>query len=250
VRRVTKPKGNQKPKIILSLLPRLTKKGKISTEEEPSEDVQAEDEQLAEEDVDDNIEEEQVIEQPKATKRAAPPVIEQDEEEEEMQDIPTPAVEVKKPIEQKPTEQKPAEKKPKKQKKEKAKIEPKDQEVPKIEPPKKIADLGVSAGFEWDDSVGTKKTVDAMEVEEDENEEQVTDKKKTKLAKKKEKQQKQKEISQKEAELDQRPPETVSDFEKLLLSSPNSSFVWIRYMAYFISLTEVEKARAVAHRAT
>jgi rRNA biogenesis protein RRP5 len=43
-------------------------------------------------------------------------------------------------------------------------------------------------------------------------------------------------------------PETVEDFERLVLSSPNSSFVWIKYMAFMLSLTEVDKARAVAER--
>lgn len=43
-------------------------------------------------------------------------------------------------------------------------------------------------------------------------------------------------------------PETVEDFERLVLASPNSSFVWIKYMAFMLSLTEVDKARAVAER--
>lgn len=43
-------------------------------------------------------------------------------------------------------------------------------------------------------------------------------------------------------------PETVEDFERLVLASPNSSFVWIKYMAFMLGLTEVDKARAVAER--
>lgn len=39
------------------------------------------------------------------------------------------------------------------------------------------------------------------------------------------------------------------DFERLVVSSPGSSVVWIQYMAYQLSLTEVEGARAVAERA-
>lgn len=34
-----------------------------------------------------------------------------------------------------------------------------------------------------------------------------------------------------------------------VLASPNSSVVWIRYMAFQLSITEIEGARAVAERA-
>lgn len=43
-------------------------------------------------------------------------------------------------------------------------------------------------------------------------------------------------------------PRTPDDFEKLVRSSPNSSFVWIKYMAALLDLADVEKARAVAER--
>lgn len=44
-------------------------------------------------------------------------------------------------------------------------------------------------------------------------------------------------------------PANAQEFEALLLSSPNSSFVWIKYMAFLISLGDVDRARAVAQRA-
>jgi hypothetical protein len=44
-------------------------------------------------------------------------------------------------------------------------------------------------------------------------------------------------------------PETSADFEALLLSSPNASLVWIKYMAFLITLGDVDKARQVAERA-
>ncbi|KAG1654779.1 hypothetical protein FOA52_007439 [Chlamydomonas sp. UWO 241] len=44
-------------------------------------------------------------------------------------------------------------------------------------------------------------------------------------------------------------PTTASDFERLCASSPNSSFVWIKYMAFLISSGDVEAARAVADKA-
>ena len=43
--------------------------------------------------------------------------------------------------------------------------------------------------------------------------------------------------------------ETVDDFDRLVLQSPNSSLVWLRYMAFHLETAEIEKARAVAERA-
>ncbi|XP_031485662.1 rRNA biogenesis protein RRP5 [Nymphaea colorata] len=44
-------------------------------------------------------------------------------------------------------------------------------------------------------------------------------------------------------------PTSVDDFEKLVRSSPNSSYLWIKYMAFMLSLRDVPKARSVAERA-
>eukprot|EP00850_Spirogloea_muscicola_P013563 SM000092S24531 [mRNA] locus=s92:547777:562774:- [translate_table: standard] len=44
-------------------------------------------------------------------------------------------------------------------------------------------------------------------------------------------------------------PETAEDFERLLLTSSSSSFIWVQYMGYFLDLAEVDKARDVAERA-
>jgi rRNA biogenesis protein RRP5 len=49
--------------------------------------------------------------------------------------------------------------------------------------------------------------------------------------------------------LAERPPETAEDFERLLMASPNSSLVWVRYMAHVLSLGQVENARKIAERA-
>ncbi|CAL5397376.1 unnamed protein product [Camellia sinensis] len=43
-------------------------------------------------------------------------------------------------------------------------------------------------------------------------------------------------------------PRSVDEFEKLVRVSPNSSFVWIKYMAFMLSLADVEKARLIAER--
>lgn len=46
-----------------------------------------------------------------------------------------------------------------------------------------------------------------------------------------------------------RMPESNADFERQLLGSPNSSYLWIQYMSFQIQLSEIEKAREVAQRA-
>lgn len=49
--------------------------------------------------------------------------------------------------------------------------------------------------------------------------------------------------------LDANEPQTSSDFERLLLGQPNSSELWIKYMAFYMQLSELAKAREVAERA-
>eukprot|EP00698_Gefionella_okellyi_P024672 TRINITY_DN8771_c0_g1_i1.p1 TRINITY_DN8771_c0_g1~~TRINITY_DN8771_c0_g1_i1.p1 ORF type:complete len:1836 (-),score=578.71 TRINITY_DN8771_c0_g1_i1:2327-7834(-) len=44
-------------------------------------------------------------------------------------------------------------------------------------------------------------------------------------------------------------PQTTVEFEKLVLASPNSSFVWIRYMAFHLGRADVAAARTIAERA-
>jgi len=44
-------------------------------------------------------------------------------------------------------------------------------------------------------------------------------------------------------------PETAADFERLIASDPNASENWIKFMAYHLSLADIESARSVATRA-
>ena len=44
-------------------------------------------------------------------------------------------------------------------------------------------------------------------------------------------------------------PTSEEDFERLILATPNSSFVWVKFMAWLISLGEVQRARDTAERA-
>ncbi|POR34702.1 rRNA biogenesis protein rrp5 [Tolypocladium paradoxum] len=53
----------------------------------------------------------------------------------------------------------------------------------------------------------------------------------------------------KTAELDVHGPQTTSDYERLLLGQPDSSELWIAYMAFQMQVSELPKAREVAERA-
>lgn len=51
------------------------------------------------------------------------------------------------------------------------------------------------------------------------------------------------------AEMHTRTPESVSDFERHLLASPNSSYLWVQYMSFYLQLSDIEKAKEVGRRA-
>jgi len=51
------------------------------------------------------------------------------------------------------------------------------------------------------------------------------------------------------ADMHTKTPESNADFERLLLGSPNSSYLWIQYMSFQLQLSEVEKAREIGRRA-
>lgn len=50
-------------------------------------------------------------------------------------------------------------------------------------------------------------------------------------------------------DLDANGPQSVADFERLLMGQPNSSVLWLSYMAFQLQLNDVSKARAIAERA-
>lgn len=115
--------------------------------------------------------------------------------------------------------------------------------------------LHLSSGFVWD--VGLDSLTPALPLreessdsEEDEQPHQAK-KKKGKKERELEKQKAEKELSRiEEALMDPgRQPESADDFDRLVLSSPNSSILWLQYMAFHLQATEIEKARAVAERA-
>ena len=44
-------------------------------------------------------------------------------------------------------------------------------------------------------------------------------------------------------------PESADAFDRLVLGSPNSSYLWVKYVAFHLQLTELDKAREVVERA-
>lgn len=51
------------------------------------------------------------------------------------------------------------------------------------------------------------------------------------------------------AGLDDSQPSSIPEFDRAILSSPNSSFLWIQYMSFHLQLHEVDKAREIGRRA-
>lgn len=66
---------------------------------------------------------------------------------------------------------------------------------------------------------------------------------------KKKRRRKAKIITDKTGELDANGPQSTADFERLLMGQPNSSVLWLTYMAFQLQLGEVSKAREIAERA-
>ncbi|EIW64233.1 uncharacterized protein TRAVEDRAFT_138819 [Trametes versicolor FP-101664 SS1] len=65
----------------------------------------------------------------------------------------------------------------------------------------------------------------------------------------KKKKRKRKEIEQDlTADMHTKVPESNADFERLLLGSPNSSYLWIQYMSFQLQISEIDKAREIAKR--
>uniref|UniRef100_A0A8B9N745 Protein RRP5 homolog n=1 Tax=Accipiter nisus TaxID=211598 RepID=A0A8B9N745_9AVES len=126
----------------------------------------------------------------------------------------------------------------------------------KIRKPDEAPRLQVSMGFTWDEDMNAMDIPMLNQKEESSESEEEEDlqsklKKQTKKEKELEKQKKEKELCKLEAALmdPSRQPQSADDFDRLVLSSPNSSILWLQYMAFHLQATEIEKARAVAERA-
>lgn len=117
--------------------------------------------------------------------------------------------------------------------------------------------ISVDQVFDWNDSNVIQKSSSkfkSMDSSDNGDTEQGGQNKTTKTKSKKSKQLEEHEeenaIAEREEDLiDRKLPQNVDDYERLVLASPNSSYLWIKYMAFQLSMMEVEKSRAVAERA-
>ncbi|XP_054839484.1 protein RRP5 homolog [Eublepharis macularius] len=122
---------------------------------------------------------------------------------------------------------------------------------------REIPRLTVSTAFTWEEDLNVLDTTMLREreqssaSEEEEEDTQSTTKKQTRKKKDLEKQRAEKELAKLEAALmdPTRQPQTADDFDRLVLGNPDSSILWLQYMAFHLQATEIEKARAVAERA-
>ncbi|XP_028314722.1 protein RRP5 homolog isoform X1 [Gouania willdenowi] len=115
--------------------------------------------------------------------------------------------------------------------------------------------LQVAAGFSWDVGLSSLKPASTAKAEDssddEEHEEGPKSLKKSRHELEKEKKAAEKALVQREAELmdPNLRPEDAAAFERLLLASPNSSLLWLQFMAHHLQATQIEQARAVAERA-
>uniref|UniRef100_A0AAV2LNK6 Protein RRP5 homolog n=1 Tax=Knipowitschia caucasica TaxID=637954 RepID=A0AAV2LNK6_KNICA len=112
------------------------------------------------------------------------------------------------------------------------------------------ARLQVSGGFSWDVTLSSLKPVTEERDGDSSDEDQDTSSKPQKKTRLEEKEA-EKALLKREIEL-MNPtlrPEDDAAFERLLLGSPDSSLLWLQYMAHHLQATQIEQARAVAERA-
>jgi len=105
-----------------------------------------------------------------------------------------------------------------------------------------IPSLTLSGGFQWSGNEPQRDHEAGSAFSSDESDSETQPRKKKKRRKK--------EIEQDHtADMHTKTPESNADFERILLGSPNSSYLWIQYMSFQLQLSEVEKARETARRA-
>ncbi|CAL8269480.1 unnamed protein product [Gadus morhua 'NCC'] len=120
------------------------------------------------------------------------------------------------------------------------------------------ARLQVSAGFSWDLGLSSLRPATADPRAQDgdssageESEETDKPQKKSKQQQEQEQKEEEKALARREVQLMEPGlrPQDAASFERLLLASPNSSLLWLQYMANHLQATQIEQARSVAERA-
>jgi hypothetical protein len=119
--------------------------------------------------------------------------------------------------------------------------------------------LSITSTFKWDDDMttlplSTSQIADSSDSEDDDAEKGkavVKDRRERAREKLEEAKVNEAKLSQIEEELNnpERAPVTTDDFDRMVLASPNSSILWVQYMAFHLENAEIEKARTVAQRA-
>ncbi len=121
-----------------------------------------------------------------------------------------------------------------------------------------VEKMDADVGFDWGTTGTTKSSINEDESDSSSSDESDSDEDVAKTGHKSRKKATAKKLEEKEiAKMEQRladgtadeNPETAADFERVLASDPNSSENWIKFMAYHLSLADIESARAVASRA-
>lgn len=115
--------------------------------------------------------------------------------------------------------------------------------------------LQVASDFSWDIALSALKPASSAqntyESSDDEQDDHSKTPKKSRRQAETERKEAELKLSKLEAELMEplSRPESAEAFERLLLSSPDSSLLWMQYMAFQLQATQIEQARAVAERA-
>lgn len=125
--------------------------------------------------------------------------------------------------------------------------------------PKDLPRLSITSTFKWDDDMtslplSTSQIADSSDSEDEGTEKEkavVKDRRERAREKLEEAKVNEAKLSQIEEELNnpERAPVTTDDFDRMVLASPNSSILWVQYMAFHLENAEIEKARTVAQRA-
>ncbi|EGU12983.1 U3 snoRNP-associated protein Rrp5 [Rhodotorula toruloides ATCC 204091] len=108
--------------------------------------------------------------------------------------------------------------------------------------------LAVKAGFSWGDD-DEDAAMDEADKESDDEEEEEEAPKPSATAAGKKPANGLTALDDRTGDLDTQAPTSVADFERLLLGSPNSSYLWIQYIAFFVGLSQLDKAREIGQRA-
>ncbi|KAG2221563.1 hypothetical protein INT45_002577 [Circinella minor] len=102
--------------------------------------------------------------------------------------------------------------------------------------------LKLNGGFDWTGQIPD-------DTNEDDDDDDSSDEESDEEDKKKKNKGKKEQVEDKTAELSTNAPQSAADYERLLVGSPDSSYMWINYMAHQLQLSEIEKAREIGERA-